>query len=380
MLRRFLVALVLLGAGVSFAAPGDPDYVPMSCAATHMDVLVGWVNAEEQRGDGDADGNPWTYVCAVGGVDYLMKIEHVTAAVLALGDPWSDYVLGEVDHAQVEVYRSESSPGAKTPVKMFTLEVMGPAYSQAAGAWFYYYKGRNVDATAGWFEIRIPGQAADDYAARAQYLNELALAGVLELGSALRLLPDFVPLDAFQTQVETVFFGGQTLAGNYPPGYEGPGGGPGGEGGGGDPNDPYKPGDREGRCGQGEGLSWFEAGISKMFQPCEDWPARWAGLAAERDLRIPFGYLSWVPWFGGDASQAGRNGDQLMIGCLRVSANASSGPSCTEYIEVAGQTLEPVRVSEIELFVWWHETGRTWLYYLLLLGMVFGFIRLVVEG
>lgn len=375
MLRWLLIVFALLGAGVAFGAPGDPRYVPSSCAETHVDVFVSWVNGDERTDDGDPDGDGFTYVCNVGGVDYVMDVFHLAAAVSQLG-AWADYFLDRVEQPGAEWY-SERTPADKG----YQLTFFGGMYINGEGQKYGIYRGTAATGV-GTVDLTVVAEdrpSADVIAAQ-QYEEYLGSEGALFLGSALELAPSVVSMVIFKNQVGVALYGGLMDPDNLPPGVGGEPEEPGGPGsGGGDPNDPYRPGSQVGRCGQGEGLSWFEAAISRMFQPCEDWPAKWGALVSQSESKLPFGLASWVPYLGTAGAASPFDGERLLIGCRQVALVNASVYSCVAPIEILGHQVPSVRLSEVPGFMWWHETGRTWLFYLVVLTSVFALIKRVAQ-
>lgn len=372
MLRRLLLALALVGVGVAFGAPGDPRYVPTSCADTHFDVFLSWLGGDERTDDGDPDGNGFTYVCNVSGTEYVMDVFHLAAAVSEMG-AWADYRLNRVEQPGT-IWYSEETPASKH----YQLTFFAGGYPQPGGGIKYIYQGLMPSGTEnGSLEIVAQDRESADAVAAVQYEELLDGAGALDLDTALVVAPTVVSLSIFKGELALALYGGLMDEGNLPPGVGG-GEDPGGSGGG-DPNDPYRPSGQVGRCGQGEGLSWFEAAISRMFQPCEDWAGRWLGLTDDAAGRVPFGVASWFPYLGTAGSASSFSGDRLMIGCRQVALVNASVYSCVQPIEILGHQVPYIRLSDIPGFQWWHDVGRGWLFYVVVAGFAWMLLKMVLR-
>lgn len=60
-----------------------------------------------------------------------------------------------------------------------------------------------------------------------------------------------------------------------------------------DPNDPYKDGSYADRCGNSSNLNLFQRSIAFLFQPCEDWQAKFSTIPDYQN-KVPFGFIEFL--------------------------------------------------------------------------------------
>lgn len=127
------------------------------------------------------------------------------------------------------------------------------------------------------------------------------------------------------------------------------------------------------RENQEHGLNVFQYSISWAFEPCEDWPAIFSGIAAEGSEKVPFGFAGWLPDLQGGSEAESQSFIWPCAGS--VVQNGAGALICTEPVEVMGFQVSAIDVRGLPFVEWWHETGRTWLWYVVLGGLLLAMWR-----